>query len=108
MADVIVKVTGVNLNNDSAIDPSASTLQMGFTPSANGPDVPPPALWVPGTWITNTLRELFYAMCLATQRHDQGSNVAVLTVGTWIPWVWFTLGAATIQRPCGDTVTVVA
>lgn len=101
-------MTGINLNNDSAIDPTSSALQMGFTPSANGPNVPPPAVWVPGTWIANVTRSLFYAMCLATQRSDQGSNVAKLAVGGWIPWVFYTLGAEIIQRPCGDTVTAVA
>jgi len=99
-------VAGINLNNDSAIDPTASALQMGFVPSGDG-GITPPSIWVPGTWISNTLRSLYYGMCLATQRHDQPADVYVLTPGAWVPWVWFTVGAETIQEPAGDTVTVV-
>jgi hypothetical protein len=100
---VIVKVTGINLSNDSAIDPTASVLQMGFVSSLDG-GIVPPASWYPATWIANTLRQLYYGMILV----GAPPGVVVLAAGTWVPWVYFTIGSETIQEPAGDTVTVLA
>ena len=97
----VFQVKGIDLSSNSYVNPTSSALQVGFVPSGDGGQTPP-SLWVPGVWIANVLAELYYASCLV----GPDGGVITLAAGDWVPWCWFMFGAATIQRPCADTLTI--
>ena len=98
--NVPVQVAGVDLTNGNAINPSSSTVTMGFVSSLDGGQTPPVTFY-PAFWLANTVRQLYYATITVGPL-----GVTTLVVGTYVPWVKFVYGSETIITACTDTITV--
>lgn len=95
-------VTGVNLADDQPIDPTASTLTVGFVDARNGGQDPPASFYA-ASWVANPTRKIYYGEVLVGPL-----GVVQLAAGTWVPWARFAIGSELIERPVNDTLTVLA
>ncbi|MES1975757.1 MAG: hypothetical protein V4472_25140 [Pseudomonadota bacterium] len=105
--DVPALVTGIDLSQPATsrtrvIDPTSSTVTMGFVSSADGGNTPP-ASFFPAIWIANPTGPAYYASCLVGP-----AGVVQLAPGNYRPWVDFLLGSEHIRHPVDDTLLVLA